>query len=344
MIKNKFRMPGEWEKHSATWLAWPNDDDYFEGRMEGIKKIYIEIIKNLYQDETVKLLVLNSDMEKEVKSILENSDIDISKIIFYRTEYFDIWMRDYGPTFLKSGDKKAWVKWQYDGYGGKFPELLPDNEVFDNLKGEVDGKIIKADFALEGGAIDSNGKGVILTTAECLLANRNKGKSKKDYENSFREILSAKKVIWLNRGLVNDHTDGHIDEVARFVSPSKIFCSFEEDENKENYERLLENYNILQETVDQDGNKFEIIRVPLPHMKYDDGEKAHNGKDAPVSYMNFYVGNKTVLASLFGDPNDKEAILIIKSCFPDKNVVGIDCRDLIYGGGAIHCITQQEPA
>jgi agmatine deiminase len=149
-------------------------------------------------------------------------------------------------------------------------------------------------------------------------------------------------IIWLNKGLLNDHTDGHIDEVARFVSSSKILCSYEEDTADENYERLDENFKILEKAVDQDRNQFEIIKIPLPHMYYEDTEK-HNGKKASVSYVNFYTGNKTVLVSLFDDENDEKAMSIIKSCFPERNVVGINCCDLIYGGGAIHCITQQEP-
>ena len=340
--KNQLLMPGEWEKHSATWLAWPNDDDFFGNRIEAIKNKYLEIIKALHQNETVKLLVLNEEKEKEVKEEMIEVGIDVSKIIFFKTEYVDVWMRDYGPTFLKNGTGKIWIKWNYDGYGGKFPELFPDDDVFYNLKDKVEGKITKASFAMEGGAIDSNGKGVILTTEECLISNRNKGKDKNFYEDSFEKIMGTKKIIWLNKGLVNDHTDGHIDEVARFVDPSKILCSFEEDENNENHKRLKENYEILEQATDQDGNKFEIIKLPMPHMKYEEGDKEHHGKDAPVSYANFYIANETVLVSTFNDPNDEKAISIIKSCFPDREVVGIDSRELIYGGGAIHCITQQE--
>lgn len=342
-IKNKFRMPAEWEPHEATWLAWPNDDDYFEGRIQNVEKIYLEIVKNLHQDELIKLLVLNEREERRVKTLMENAGIDLSKIIFHQVRYMDVWMRDYGPMFIKDGEEKVWLKWNYNGYGGKFPELLPDNQVFFDLQNSINLEMINTDIVLEGGAIDSNGLGSLLTTEECLLENRNHGKYKEENNLFLAKFLGATNVIWLKKGLLNDHTDGHIDEIARFVGPKKILCAYEEDVKNENYERLLENYKILESAGDQDGNKFEVIKLPMPHMKYDEGEKKHRGIQAPVSYTNFYIGNKTVLVSIFNDENDAKAIAIIKECFPDRKVVGIDCRDLIYGGGAIHCITQQEP-
>ena len=341
--KNNFIMPAEWEKHSATWLAWPNDDDYFGDRIENIEKIYLKIIQALHKGEFIKLLVLNKEKEEKVKSMLQNSDIDLSKIIFFLVDYFDVWVRDYGPTFVKNLEGKAWIKWNYDYYGGKFPELSKDSDVFINLKEQIGFKMYEAGIAMEGGAIETNGLGTILTTEECLVLNRNGGKTKKEKESILTKTLGASNIIWLNKGLVNDHTDGHIDEVARFVGPSKILCAHEDNILDENYERLDENFKILENSFDQDGNKFDIIKLPMPHMNYDDGEKDFNGKKAPISYANFYIGNKTVLVSLFNDENDEKALSIIKSCFPDRNVIGIDCHDLIYGGGAIHCITQQEP-
>jgi agmatine deiminase len=282
-------------------------------------------------------------MEERVSNLLKENGIDLSKVVFYQTEYVDVWMRDYGPTFAKNGDKKAFVKWNYDCYGGKFPELAKDNEVFLNLKEKIGLEMFSVDMAMEGGAIDTNGAGTIMTTEECLVLNRNHKKTKEETEEILKQATGASKIVWLSKGLFNDHTDGHIDEVARFVSPNKIVCDFEDSITDENYERLVENFKILENAVDQNGNKFEVIKLPMPHMNYEDGEKEHNSKKAPVSYANFYVGNKTVLMSLFNDTNDEKAMSIIKSCFPDREVVGIDCTDLIYGGGAIHCITQQEP-
>jgi agmatine deiminase len=341
--KNNFFMPAEWERHSATWLAWPNDDDYFKDRIKNIEKIYVKIISALHNNELIKIVVLSQEMKDKVRNLLKENNIDLSKIIFYQSEYVDVWIRDYGPTFVKNDKEKAWIKWQYDCYGGKFPELSEDGSIFLNLKEKMGFDMHSADIAMEGGAIDANGLGTILTTEECLILNRNKGKTKQDTESVFKKLLGAKKIIWLNKGLVNDHTDGHIDEIARFVSPSKILCAFEDDKEDENYERLKENFEILENSLDQDGNKFELIKLPMPHLNYNIGHKEHGGEKAPVSYANFYIGNKTVLVSLFNDQNDEKAISIIKSCFPDREVVGIDCTDLVYGGGALHCITQQEP-
>lgn len=341
--KNQFIMPAEWEHHRATWLAWPNDDDYFETRIKNIEKIYLEIVKNLHRDELIKLLVLNDKEEERVKKMMSDAGIDLGKIIFFHAKYFDVWIRDYGPMFVKNNVEMAWVKWEYDGYGGKFPELLPDNKVFFDLKDSIKQKMIEAKIALEGGAIEVNGLGTLLTTEQCLLLSRNKGKSKEENNLFLDKFLGAKNVIWLKKGIVNDHTDGHIDDVARFVSSSKILCAYENDEKNENYERLKENYEILEQAQDQDGNKFEVVKLPMPHMYFNEGEKEHYGKQAPVSYANFYIGNKTILVATFNDINDEKAISIIKECFPDRNIVGIDCRDLIYGGGTIHCITQQEP-
>lgn len=340
--KNRFLMPAEWEKHHATWLAWPNDDDYFDVPIGKIEEVYLEIIFFLHKDELIKLVVLNEKEESRVKNLLEKNNIDLSRIIFFRTEYVDIWIRDYGPTFIKDGNKIAWIKWHYDCYGGKFPELSKDNSTFLNLKEKIGLEMHDAGIDMEGGAIETNGIGTVLTTEECLILNRNGGKTKEEKESILIKTLGATNIIWLNKGLVNDHTDGHIDEVARFINPSKILCAYEDDTSEENHERLKKNFKILENSFDQNGNKFEIIKLPMPHMNYDDCEK-HNSKNAPVSYANFYIGNKTVLVSLFNDENDEKAMAIIESCFPDRNVVGIDCRDLIYGGGALHCITQQEP-
>ncbi len=341
--KNKFRMPAEWEKHSATWLAWPNDDDYFEDKIKNIEKIYLKIILSLHTDEHIKLLVSSEKEEEKVKAMMIDFGINLSTVTLFQTNYIDVWIRDYGPTFINNDNKKAWIKWNYDGYGGKFPELFLDDKVFLNLQDKIDSKMIKVDIALEGGAIDTNGKGTLLTTEECLLENRNRGKTKQDNNAFIADLLGDTNVIWLKYGLLNDHTDGHIDEIARFVSPTKILCAYEDDIKNEDYEALEENYQILQNSVDQDGNKFDIIKLPMPHMYYSKGEKKHNGLQAPVSYTNFYIGNKTVLVSIFNDENDEKALAIIQSCFPDRKIIGINCRDLIYGGGAIHCITQQEP-
>lgn len=333
-----YTVPAEWEKHNSVWLAWPHDKESFPNRVEKVEKVYVEIIYALYRYESVRLLVLDDAMQDRAEMLLTEAGVDLSQVVFYQVDYADVWTRDYGPVFVKSSNGEvAWVKWTYDSYGRKFEELLKDNEVFKTLQENVGYKMFEANFVLEGGAVEVNGLGTLLTTEQCLLQKRNIGKTKEENEAILKEMLGVKNIIWLKDGLVNDHTDGHIDEVARFVSPTKILCAYEEDEQDENFQILKQNFEILQNSVDQGGNKFEVIKLPMPHMNYDDGTKA------PVSYANFYIGNGLVLASVFNDPNDGKALKILQDCFPDRKVIGINCTDLIYGGGAIHCITQQEP-
>lgn len=337
-----FVMPAEWEKHSATWLAWPYDKTTFPKGIEGVEKTFCKIIKSLEGGERVELVVLDNQMQNRAENLLKNFGADLANVAFHRAVFVDVWVRDYGPIFLINREQKdlAWVKWEYNAYGKAedlyFTDLLKDNKVFNILN--PDGEKFIAKMILEGGSVEINGTGVLLTTEQCLLnPNRNKELDKQQIENYLQDYLGASKIIWLKKGLVNDHTDGHIDDVAKFVSPNKILCAYEDNIEDENFEILNNNYQVLKNSTDQNGKPFELIKLPMPHMKYDDGEKA------PVSYCNFYIGNKVVLVPTFADKNDESAIEIIQSCFPDRKVVAIDCREIIYGGGAIHCMTQQQP-
>jgi agmatine deiminase len=322
--KSVLRMPAEWEPHKAVWLAWPydlitfgslnqKDEKLDEGRIKRVEEAFNKIISALEGSEEVKLITKN------------------------QADYADVWTRDYMPTFVKDQNGKvSAVKWIYNAYGEKFGELLRDNNVWKEVNKNSEIETIETNLIMESGAIDVNGQGALLTTEQCLLT-RNGDMSKEEIENKFKEYLGVSKVIWLKSGLMNDHTDGHIDEIARFVSSNKIVCAYEDDTKEENFRTLDENYTELKKATDTSGKSFEIIKLPMPHMIYDDGKKA------PVSYANFYVSNKVVLVSTFNDVNDAKAIEIIQSCFPNRKVIGIDCSDIIYGGGAIHCITQQEP-
>lgn len=338
-----FIMPAEWEKHSAVWLAWPYDETTFPERIPAAESVFVEMIKAIYESEKVKLLVLHNEMEKYATKLLEKAGVDIKKIDFITTKFADVWMRDYGPIFLINSEKKAlaWTKWKYNGYGKAddpyFAPILVDNDVFNHLN--LSGEKFQTDIALEGGAVDVNGKGVCLTTEQTLMnPNRNPTKSKMDMEQYLADYLGIEKTIWLKEGLVNDHTDGHIDEIARFVGPNKILCAYEDNPQDENFKILDDNYKVLTNSTNQNGKSFEIIKLPMPHMLYDDGTKA------PVSYCNFYIANNVVLMSKFNDANDEKAQKIIQNCFPDRKVIAINCREIIYGGGAIHCMTLQEPA
>lgn len=339
-------MPAEWEHHSAVWLAWPYDKTTFTEGIENAEKTFCEIIKMLKGSERVNLIVLDSKMQSRAEELLKNFGADLSNVTFHQVEFADVWTRDYAPFFLVNREQKkiAWVKWQYNAYGkagdpnyADFSQLLKDNEVFNLLKPE--GEKFMADIVLEGGAIEVNGAGVLLTTEQTLLnPNRNPNLSKEQIEQSIKNYLGVENIIWLKRGLVNDHTDGHIDDIARFVSLNKILTAYEDDVNDENFKILEDNYKVLTLARNINGELFEVVKLPMPHMHYKDGKKA------PVSYANFYIGNTVALVPIFNDPNDEKALKIIQSCFPERKVVGIDCREIIYGGGSIHCMTKEEPA
>lgn len=329
-------MPAEWNKHSTTWLAWPHDGETFPKRMANVEQRYCEIIQALAEGEKVELLVLDENTRTRVEKLLSDFKINLNQVNFHIADYADVWIRDYGPMFvLDKNNSLAWVKAKYNAYGKAndpyYAVLLKDNDVFDKLSPA--GEKFNLKMVLEGGSIEVDGQGNLITTEQCLLnPNRNPNLTKEQIEDNLKEYLGVKNMIWLKRGLTNDHTDGHVDDITRFVGPGKILTCYEDNLADENYEILKENYEILTKL------NFEIIKLPMPHMNYEDGTKA------PVSYANFYIGNKVVLVPTFKDVNDEKAISIIKSCFSDRNVVGIDCTDIIYGGGAIHCITQQEPA
>jgi len=346
-----FLMPAEWEKHYAVWMAWPHDLTTFPPEHIGkVEKKYLEMIKLLAESEQVELLVLNENMKQKVLKTLEQNEVNLSKVTFHITDYADVWLRDYGPMFVvdlnekKLAKKIVWVKWQYDAYTKKFPMLLKDNRVFYNLKNKINVPMLETNMVLEGGSIEQNGEGTIITTEQCLLnSGRNPSFTKEKIENNLKTFLGASNIIWLKQGLLNDHTDGHIDDIAKFVSPDTILCAYEENENEENYDILKKNYEDLEKALDQNGKPFKLIKLQIPHLEYDQNKPFEAGNKAPASYTNFYIANKIVLAPIYSDPNDKNALKIIQSCFPNRKIMGIDCRDLIYGGGSIHCMTQQQP-
>lgn len=334
-----YLMPAEWEPHEAVWLAWPYDEITFPDRVESAEDTFVDMIKALEGSERVELLVLDEEMKESAREKLAAGGVKKDAVIFRLTDYADVWLRDTGPIFVRDGSGgKVITKWIFNSWGGKFEELLKDGEIPAKIAEWKNLPLVKAGLVVEGGAVDVNGAGLCLTTEQCLLnENRNPGMTKGDVEKFLGEYLGVKKTIWLGEGLLNDHTDGHIDEVARFVSRDTIVCAFEDDEDDENYATLRANYEILSAATGLDGKPFDIIKLPMPHVRYDDGEKA------PVSYTNFYIGNKVVLVPVFNDENDESALEILKECFRGRRLVPVDCSDIIYGGGAIHCMTQQEP-
>lgn len=338
---NSFFMPPEWALHDSTWLAWPYDTITFPNhRLKQVEIIFAELIYQLHHYEMIHLIVLDLRMKKQVELKLASRGIVLKKIIFHCLEYADVWIRDYGPTFLINKEKTqtAWIKWKYNAYGEKFPDLLKDNEVGYQLMDYLQPPQIEPDIIVEGGAIEVNGKGDVLTTKECLLNNnRNPQFTQLQIESRLKNYLGASQIIWLNQGLINDHTDGHIDEIARFFNPYTIAYAYDKNFKNPNFERLHENFTILKQAQCQTGKPFNLIPLPLPKLTYDTGELA------PASYLNFYMANQIILVPQFGDPNDEEALNIIRSACPKHHVIGVDSQHLIYGGGSLHCITQQQP-
>lgn len=332
-----YSMPAEWERQDAVWLAWPYDIDSFPV-LEGAERSQAEVIAALSEGEMVHLLVRDEAMLSRAAQYLKLTEVDAANVTFHTANYADVWFRDMGPTFVVNREERklAMVDWDFNAYG-KFPELLNDSLIPKWMNEFLKLPRFEPGIVLEGGSIDVNGAGTLLTTEQCLLnPNRNPSLKKEEIEKYLKDYLGVRKIIWLKQGILEDHTDGHIDDIARFVDPKTILCCYEEDPADGNFPILRENYEILQKETDQDGRPFELVRLPMP-------KKFHDARRIPVSYANFYIGNSVVAVPTFKDPRDGEALRIIRSLFPTRRTIGIDSSDFIFGGGTIHCATQQQP-
>jgi agmatine deiminase len=334
-----YYMPAEWETHDAIWLAWPHDPTTFPSRVEKAEETYVQIVKLIHKDECVNLFVRDDSMQRKATDLFEKENIDLRRVNFLQFDYADVWFRDYGPTFVVNQKRDlAMVRWIFNSWGEKYEELIRDGQIPSIINQKMCIPCFEPGIVLEGGSIDVNGKGTVLTTEQCLLnKNRNPNLSKKQIENLLKDYLGATNVVWLRNGIVGDDTDGHIDDLARFVNPTTVICAFEEDEDDENYGVLKENYEILLNSLDQNGERMNIVKLPMPRRVGEGNQRL------PASYANFYVGNETVLVPIFGHENDKLALRIIQERFSGRKVVGVNCADIVYGLGTIHCITQQQP-
>ncbi|WP_369424583.1 agmatine deiminase family protein [Methanothrix sp.] len=333
-----YHMPAEWERHDGVWLAWPHDTDTFND-IDSVERAYVSMIKALHVGETVNLLVRDEEMRERVEHLLQR-DVRMSSLRIHTMDYADVWFRDYGPTFVVNRNEKrlGMVAWNFNAWGGKYCELMGDVKIPCYIARDLGVRCFRPGIVLEGGSIDVNGSGTLMTTEQCLLnPNRNPHLSRWEIEFYLREYLGVRKIIWLRRGIAGDDTDGHVDDVARFVSPRRVVVAFEDDRDDENYKPLRENCEILKHETDQDGNPLEVIRLPMPGYVGDDHR-------LPASYANFYIGNSAVLVPVFGHRNDARALSIIGALFPDRKIVGIDALAMVYGLGTVHCVTQQQPA
>ena len=342
-----YRMPAEWERHESVWLSWPCNTETFPGRIEEVERTYCTVIAALAGGERIDLLVRDARMRRRVEELLERAGgvvgavADAGAVHYHLYDYGDVWFRDYGPTFLVNAEGKrlAMVDWLFNAWGGKYEELIQDTSIPAFMNRSLSLPLFTPSIVLEGGSIDVNGAGTLLTTEECLLnRNRNPSLTREEIEERLRDYLGVRKIIWLKSGIGGDDTDGHIDDIARFVAPSTVLCAYEANESDENHAPLRENYEILLRATDQDGRGVEVKKVPMPPAIRSEGRRL------PASYTNFYIGNRAVLVPLFGCDTDEEALAIIGPLFPGREIVGIDCRDLVFGCGALHCISQQQPA
>ena len=340
-----FYMPAEWYPHAATWLTWPKDPETWPGRVEQVEKTYLEIIAALAPHETVNLLVDDDTTEQAVRRHCNFPGAE--NVRFHQIPTVDSWIRDYGPNFLLSHDGKAGAfnDWIFNAWGNKYEALKQDDEIPRLLEPILKLSRFEPGIVLEGGSIEVDGNGCVLTTEQCLLnPNRNPQLSRGEIEQCLKDYLGVVKVLWLGEGIVGDDTDGHIDDIARFVAPNVIVCAVEDDPQDANYEILQDNLKRLKVMTNANDRPFEIVTLPMPGIVGGSSTATRDLDRLPASYANFLIANNVVLLPVFGHPNDARAVETLQRVFRDRRVVPIDCEPLVWGMGTIHCLSQQQPA
>jgi agmatine deiminase len=335
-------MPAEWEPHAATWLAWPHNTDTWPEQLEQVQSIYVQLIAALQAQEAVHVLVNDATAATQVLQRLAALGGRNEHLILHHHPTVDAWLRDSGPSFLTPtvnvAQSLAMVDWRFTAWGGKYPEMLVDDDLPRYIASLLGLPRFQPNVALEGGAIDVNGQGSCLTTEQCLLhANRNPQLQRIDIERALHDYLGVRHVIWLGEGIAGDDTDGHVDDIARFVNPTTVICGLTDDPQDANYTALQDNYRRLQAATDQDGRPLHVIPLPMP------GLVGSVVAPLPASYANFYIANGVVVVPTYDHPNDHVALTTLQGIFADRRVMGIPCTPLVGGLGALHCITQQQP-
>ncbi len=339
-------MPAEWERHQATWVAWPHETSDWPGKFDPVPWIYGEIVRHLSRSEQVHILVQDHEAEHVASSVLEKCHSALEAIEFFRIRTDRSWTRDFCPAFVRDEfGKQAVLNWRFNGWA-----KYDNSEADDAVTAEIAKQLVMPIYApmyqgrqvvLEGGSIDVNGAGTVLTTEECLLSDtqvRNPGLKRQDYEAIFRDYLGANHTLWLRNGVVGDDTHGHVDDLARFVDANTVVVASEQDPADENFEPLKENLALLKEMRDQDGRALRIETLPMPHPVFFDGQRL------PASYANFYIANSMVLVPTFNDASDRLALNKLAELFSDRKIIGIASTDLVLGLGTLHCMTQQQPS
>ena len=334
-----FRMPAEWEPHVATWLAWPRREGIsFPGKYDKIIPIFSEMVHVISSSEDVHINVWDTDLKNDARDALSKHDALNDRVHFHYFKSLEPWIRDHGPIFVVNETERAIVNWEYNAWGGKYPPFDIENKIPGQIAKFRSLQQFKPTIILEGGAIEVNGNGTLLTTESCLLnQNRNPNLSKINIEKYLCDYLGVTNILWLSEGIKGDDTDGHIDVLARFVDANTIITVIEDNSDDDNFHPLQENLRRLKEMRDQDGKPFNIIEIPMP------SPVIHEGERMPASYANFYITNNSVLVPTFRNSKDNSAIDTIQSRFPTRKAIGVDSTDLIWGLGSFHCLTQQEP-
>jgi len=346
-----YRMPAEWERHEATWLSWPRREGIsFPGRYDAIPAVWLAMVEALSTGELVHINVTDERQEAEVRVLLARSSrVRPERVVLHLIPTDEPWCRDHGPVFVvraapratvtDAAPELAVVDWRYNAWGGKYPPFEHDDAVPARVATLLGVPAFHPGIVMEGGSLDVNGQGTLLTTESCLLnPNRNPTLARADIERYLRDYLGVRTIVWLGEGIVGDDTDGHVDDLARFVAPSTVVTVVEDDPADANYRLLQDNLRRLRAARDQDGRPLELITLPTP------GEVTRDGQRLPASYANFYVANEAVLVPTFSHPNDAAALATLRRCFPSRRVLGLESSELVWGLGACHCATQQQPA
>jgi len=330
-----FRMPAEWEPHEATWIAWPHNPNDWPGRFAPVPWVYAEIVRKLSRVEKVRILVQSGAEEARARTVLRKVGAIMEAVEFLPCPTNRVWTRDFGPIFVTNRRREvALTGWRFNGWA-KYDDWKKDVLVPATLAKHLRHPLFQPEMVLEGGSIDVNGAGLLLTTEECLLSEvqqRNPGMNRREIERHFRDYLGIKRTIWLHNGIAGDDTHGHIDDLARFVSADTVVMASETDRSDANYEPLRENQALLRATG------LHVVKLPMPRPLIFAGQRL------PASYANFYIANGLVLVPTFNDPNDRVALATLARLFSDREVTGINCTELIWGLGALHCMTQQQPS
>jgi agmatine deiminase len=336
-----YYFPAEFAHHTATWLSWPHKEASWPGKIHTIYPVYAEFVKRVAEGEQVNINVKDEAMKQFALEYLQQVNAELRNIHFYFHPTNDAWCRDHGPAFLinpQADQKKVIVDWGYNAWGEKYPPYDLDDVIPTRIGKECNIPVFHPGIVMEGGSVEFNGKGTLLTTTSCLLnKNRNPHLSQKQIEEYLYNYYGVDHILWLGDGIVGDDTDGHIDDLTRFVNEDTVVTVVETDKHDENYKPLQENLKMLKTMRLENGKPINIIELPMP------GALIYEGMRLPTSYANFYISNKYIVVPTFRDKNDDKACSILQECFKDRTVIGLDSTDIIWGLGSFHCLSQQEP-